>query len=108
MPADLSYRHLDLALDRTKRPTEQLAALLEPLAEDYSYVFLDCAPSMSLVSESIFGAADVLLVPTIPTTLSVRTLEQLEGFLDGDEGPKRKQANRRRTERRPLHRRRRC
>ncbi|HEY2812561.1 MAG TPA: ParA family protein [Acidimicrobiales bacterium] len=83
VPADLSYRHLDLALDRTKRPTEQLAALLEPLEDEYSYVFLDCAPSMSLVSESVFGAADVLLVPTIPTTLSVRTLEQLDDFLDG-------------------------
>jgi cellulose biosynthesis protein BcsQ len=81
VPADLSYRHLDLALDRTKRPSEQLADLLAPLADDYSYVFLDCAPSMSLVSESIFGAADVLLVPTVPTTLSVRTLDQLEDFL---------------------------
>lgn len=90
VPADLSYRHLDLALDRTKRPERQLADLLSPLAEEYSYVFLDCAPSMSLVSESIFGAADVLLVPTIPTTLSVRTLEQLGDFLDGqsDVSPK--------------------
>ena len=49
-------------------------------------MFLDCAPSMSLVSESIFGAADVLLVPTIPTTLSVRTLEQLGEFLGGKGG----------------------
>jgi cellulose biosynthesis protein BcsQ len=84
VPADLSYRHLDLALDRTKNPTEQLADLLQPLADEYSYVFLDCAPSMSLVTESIFGAADVLLVPTIPTTLSVRTLDQLRQFLDND------------------------
>jgi chromosome partitioning protein len=84
VPADLSYRHLDLALDRTKKPTEQLADLLQPLADEYSFVFLDCAPSMSLVTESIFGAADVLLVPTIPTTLSVRTLDQLRQFLDND------------------------
>jgi cellulose biosynthesis protein BcsQ len=41
------------------------------------------------VSESIFGAADVLLVPTIPTTLSVRTLEQLGNFL-GNGGKKTK------------------
>ncbi len=36
----------------------------------------------------MFRAADVLLVPTVPTTLSVRTLDQLTGFLadDGD-GP---------------------
>jgi cellulose biosynthesis protein BcsQ len=82
VPADLSDRHLDLALDRTKRPVNRLRSLLAPLASQYEYVFLDCAPSMSLVSESIFAAADALVVPMIPTTLSVRTLDQLSGFLD--------------------------
>jgi cellulose biosynthesis protein BcsQ len=48
--------------------------------DQYDYVFLDCAPSISLVSENVFQAADALLVPTIPTTLSLRTLEQLEKF----------------------------
>ena len=38
-------------------------------------------PSISLVSESIFSAADLLLVPIVPSTLSVRTFEQLQGFL---------------------------
>jgi len=34
-----------------------------------------------LVSENIFWASDVLLVPMIPTTLSARTLDQLLAFL---------------------------
>jgi cellulose biosynthesis protein BcsQ len=42
-------------------------------------VALDCPPSISLLSESVLHAADVLLVPLIPTTLSVRTLDQLTG-----------------------------
>ena len=33
------------------------------------------------MSESVFTAADLLLVPLIPSTLSVRTLEQLQAFL---------------------------
>ena len=78
LPADFSYRHMDLALDRTKRPTSRLARVLEPLAPDYDYVFLDCPPSISLVSESVFEAADALLVPLIPATLSSRTFAQLE------------------------------
>jgi len=81
VPADLSYRRLDIALDKTKRPTRRLATLLRPLQDEYAYVILDCAPSMSLVSESIFGATDALLVPMVPTTLSARTLEQLVRFL---------------------------
>ncbi len=87
VPADFSYRNLDLALDAKNNPDRCLARLLEPLAEDYDYVFLDCAPSISLTSESIFAAADVLLVPTIPTPLSVRTLQQLDGHLRR-QGPK--------------------
>jgi chromosome partitioning protein len=84
LPSDFSYRHMDLALERFKRPTRRLVRVLEPLRGDYDYVFLDCPPSISLVSESVFEAADVLLVPVIPATLSSRTLEQLEMLVNGD------------------------
>jgi chromosome partitioning protein len=87
LPADFSYRHMDLALDATKQPTARLARVLEPLAGEYEYAFLDCPPSVSLVSESVFEAADVLLVPIIPATLSSRTFEQIELLLSDDDGP---------------------
>jgi cellulose biosynthesis protein BcsQ len=77
LPADFSYRHLDLVLDATKRGTERLAERIRPLENRYDYVFLDCPPSISLVSEAIFAAADALLVPTVPTTLSVRMVKRL-------------------------------
>ncbi|MDD3448873.1 MAG: ParA family protein [Gammaproteobacteria bacterium] len=80
LPADFSYRNLDLLLDEQRKPT-RLRKLLKPLAEDYDRVFLDCPPSISLVSENVFRAADVLLVPLIPTILSLRTLEQLDRFV---------------------------
>jgi cellulose biosynthesis protein BcsQ len=54
------------------------------LADDYDYVILDCPPAISLASESVFAAADVLLVPLIPTPLSVRTFEQLQRFVADD------------------------
>lgn len=78
LPADFSYRHMDLALDASKRPTRRLGRVLAPLQSDYEYIFLDCPPSISLVSESVFEAADALLVPLIPATLSSRTFDQLE------------------------------
>ncbi len=81
MPADFSYRNMDLDLDGTKKPTRRIDLLLRPLARDYDYVFLDCPPSISLVSENVFRAADALLVPLVPTTLSMRTLAQLDTFL---------------------------
>jgi chromosome partitioning protein len=84
LPADFSYRHMDLALDGTKKPTRRLGRLLAPLAHEYEYIFLDCPPSISLVSESVFEAADALLVPLIPATLSSRTFEQLRRVVNGN------------------------
>ena len=77
LPADFSYRHMDLALDGAKKPTRSLARVLAPLRDEYDLIVLDCPPSISLVSESVFEAADVLLVPIVPATLSSRTFAQL-------------------------------
>ena len=81
LPADFSFRNLDLLLDDKKKPTKQLKKLLAPLEADYDFIFLDCPPSISLLSEAVFVAADFLLSPIIPTTLSLRTLDQLQSVL---------------------------
>jgi chromosome partitioning protein len=87
LPADFTYRNMDLLLGgASKKPTERLARLLAPLAADYDTVFLDCPPSISLVSENVLHATDILVVPVIPTTLSVRTLDQLTDFVAAFEG----------------------
>jgi len=83
LPADFSFRNLDLALEDAKQPTKRLSRLLQPLSREYDYIFLDCPPSISLVSENIFMASDAILEPMTPTTLSARTLDQLLAFLQG-------------------------
>ena len=88
IPADFSYRHLDFDLDSTKRPTDRIRRLIAPLKDDYDVVILDCPPSVSLVSENVVHACDVLLVPLIPAMLSVRTYDQLIEFVDGMPGRK--------------------
>jgi chromosome partitioning protein len=81
LPSDFTYRNLDLMLDAAKKPARRLGSLLAPLRAEYDVVFLDCPPGISLLSESVLQAADTLLVPLIPTTLSVRTLDQLTEFV---------------------------
>jgi len=83
LPSDFSYRHMDLALDHVSPPALRLAGVLDPLRPDYDYIFLDCPPSISLVSESVFRAADALLVPVIPAMLSARTFDQLSELVRG-------------------------
>jgi chromosome partitioning protein len=81
LPADLGLRHLDLELDGTTRPRRRLRTKLEPLADRFDIVIIDCPPSVSLVSEAVLCAADAVLVPVIPSTLSLRTLGQVQGIV---------------------------
>ncbi|MCV7401180.1 ParA family protein [Mycobacterium fragae] len=86
LPADFSYRKMDLQLDRAKRPTRRIRQLLKRLDAEYDVVFLDCPPSISLLSENVLHAVDTLLVPMIPATLSVRTFDQLVSFVGDFDG----------------------
>jgi cellulose biosynthesis protein BcsQ len=87
LPADFSYRHLDLELDGRKNPSQRLAKKLAGLRSYYDLVLLDCPPSVSLISESVLCAVDLLLLPVIPSTLSLRTLEQVRDFAAEVAGP---------------------
>jgi chromosome partitioning protein len=80
LPADFTYRNLDLALDNYKNSTRRIDKILQPLAEDYQHIFLDCPPNITLLSENIFAAADILLIPFIPTTLSMLSFNKLVDF----------------------------
>jgi chromosome partitioning protein len=84
LPADFSYRHMDLALDEGGKPSRRLRKVLAPLRDHYDVAILDCPPSISLVSESVFDTAHALLVPLIPSTLTMRTFEQLGEFVESE------------------------
>jgi len=77
LPADFSLRNMDIMLDNVKGSKQRLKSVLKIFKGDYDYIFLDCPPNITLVSENIFYASDLILVPVIPTTLSYRTFEKL-------------------------------
>lgn len=79
LPADFSFRNLDLALEELGSK-ERLKEIFKPFKDQYDYIFLDCPPNLTRVSENVFAAADLLLVPCIPTTLAMMTLEKLLAF----------------------------
>jgi chromosome partitioning protein len=88
LPADFAYRKLDRLLGRLGKPERVIGNLLADLARGYDTVLLDCPPGMSLLTEGVFAAADIVLAPTIPTVLSLRTLAQLIAWTErGDRAP---------------------
>ncbi|MGH8646992.1 MAG: ParA family protein [Gammaproteobacteria bacterium] len=81
VPGDFTLRGLDLLLAAKKQRRRRLRSKLGSLGIEYDCVFLDCPPSISLASENVFNAADLLLVPLIPSPLSLRAYAQLKHFL---------------------------
>ena len=80
LPADFTYRNLDLALDEIKKSRQRLRKVLKPLTREYDHLFLDCPPNITLLSENLFYAADIMLIPFIPTTLSMLSFSKLLDF----------------------------
>ncbi|MFT4155757.1 ParA family protein [Parafilimonas sp.] len=81
IPADISARNIDALLSGLKHSKRKLKSLLGNLKE-YDIVILDCPPGISLLHENIFSAADWILMPNIPTTLSINSFEMVSAYFD--------------------------
>jgi len=81
LPADASLRGLDRLL-YTLGKKKRLAKLVERLGRDYDRILLDCPPGLNEVSEQVLRAADLIIVPVIPSPLSQRALSEVIEFLD--------------------------
>lgn len=80
--ADASLRGLDRLfhdLDKKKR----LARLLGGLRKRYDRILLDCPPGLTETSDQVMRAADLIVVPVIPSPLSERALAEIERHLGG-------------------------
>ncbi len=84
LPSHLSLRNLDLALDRASSEDNStiLRNVFNTLKDEYDVLILDCPPNLTLLSENIFMAADLVVTPVIPSTLSVLSLKQLLKMFD--------------------------
>ncbi|WP_420584203.1 ParA family protein [Ruegeria sp.] len=90
LPANLTFRDFDVFLSRMRNRRSRLKKALVKAGSDYDVIVLDCPPNFSTLSENIFKAADQIVVPVIPTTLSERTFDQLVTFFDTQGLPKKK------------------
>ena len=68
LPADASLRGLDrflFGLGKKKR----LLKLIEDVGRDYDRILLDAPPGLTETSEQVLRAADLIIVPVIPSPL---------------------------------------
>ncbi len=88
-----AYRHLDLiAADASLRGLDQLfhdldkkkrlAKLLADL-KTYDRVILDCPPGLTETADQVMRAADLIVIPVIPSPLSTRAYDAVVDHLGG-------------------------
>ncbi len=87
LPARKGLRNLDLKLMGKNKGLKLLTEILSP---GYDTLIMDCPPQSGIGMEAVIRMSEVLLVPLIPTPLSIRTLEMLVKMLDGEEYKKQK------------------
>lgn len=80
IPADLSLRKLDLELAEASHPRRLIKKIAEPLGESAAYLMYDCPPTLSPAIEHILCGVDLVLVPMIPSPLSIRAMEQIHDY----------------------------
>ena len=81
LSASFSLRRADFLSSSGHDLERRFRHVLTSLPSSYDYVLIDCAPGITLAAECVFQAVDAVLVPVIPTTLSVLAYDQLIDFL---------------------------
>lgn len=78
--ADASLRSLD-HLFREMDKKKRLAKLIESLGKDYDRIILDCPPGLTETSEQVLRAADMIVIPVIPSPLAQRAMGEVARYL---------------------------
>ena len=82
LPGARGYRDWDAQIHAAKQPRKVLEQLVEPFSESYSLLILDCPPGIGALATSILRAADRVIVPVVPTPLSLRALDEVLAHVD--------------------------
>mgnify|MGYP002033156061 CR=1 FL=1 len=81
LPASFFSRHTDQLNPSYRRPEQLLRTDTAAMSDRYDLLILDCAAGMSSLAEAVFKTVDSLVIPTMPSKLSARSLQQLRAII---------------------------
>ena len=55
----------------------KMAELFRSLLEEFDFILIDCPPGLTLFSEAAIRAADGLVIPTLPSEISLAAIDHL-------------------------------
>lgn len=80
LPSALSFRRLERDLAEAKHSKNRIGNSLGGFEKRYDLIVLDAPPSIGLEAENLLRTSDLVLIPTIPTVLSVNTFKTILAF----------------------------
>jgi cellulose biosynthesis protein BcsQ len=81
IPADSKSKSGDQMTAEMQGNKTKLRTLIKQVEKEYDFLILDCPPGFSALTENVFHAADIVLMPVIPTTLSVRSYQMVKDYI---------------------------
>jgi chromosome partitioning protein len=81
IPADRNLTGAEIELVTLPGREERLRALLSPLRDVYNYIFIDCPPSLGLLTLNALVAADAVLIPLHCEYFALEGLADLVGTM---------------------------
>jgi chromosome partitioning protein len=82
VPASISLAGAEVELAGAAARERRLRRLLEPLAGGYDHIFIDCPPSLGLLTVNALTAADAVLIPLQCEYYALEGLTQLLATID--------------------------
>ena len=76
-PSSMDLAGAEIELVDLERRESRLKTVLAPIAADYDYIFIDCPPSLGIITTNALSAADTLLVPIQCEYYALEGLSQL-------------------------------
>ena len=81
IPADRNLTGAEIELVTLSRREERLRVLLAPIRDDYDYIFIDCPPSLGLLTLNALVASDAVLIPLHCEYFALEGLADLVGTM---------------------------
>ena len=81
IPSDRSLTGAEIEMVPLARREERLRSLIEPIRNEFDYIFIDCPPSLGLLTLNGLVAADAVLIPLHCEYFALEGLADLVGTM---------------------------
>ncbi len=82
VPSGIELARAEIDLSQKLAREQLLKRLLQPRAEEYDFILLDCPPSLGVITTNALTAAEALYIPLTAEALPLKGLRMLEAVVE--------------------------